>query len=566
MLMKIKSMLMMVSAIAVILFVVNAASLVFLVQSTKQQVQAFQTKSTVLQLKEELVVVSDNLTTDARAYVTTGDKIFYDAYMKEVNDTQTYAQIIAQFEEILPESLLAIVRNVQLESGNLAQIEQQGFQLMQQRNQQSAVEMMYDATYFEGKDRINGHLQQFHTDMTKWIDELSTTAQNRVTFSMIILILSVIVSSLFSIIASVFIISKIKPLFAVIQQIEQVADGNLMVQPLAVKEGAKDEISQLSIAFNTMFESLKRTIFTVNEASMELSASTEELSVNVSQSTGATERVTEATDDIASGAQTQLEQIQESSKAMMEVAQGIQHIASAASDVATSSTEVSKQAEDGGQGLQHAIVQMQEVDTAVDEAMASIESLSIQSQEIENIVETITGIADQTNLLALNAAIEAARAGESGKGFAVVADEVRKLAEQSSNSAKQIANIIHMIQADMQTTVQQMNKVNDKVSVGTQSITHTGTSFETIIQAVHTVTNQIQEVSAVSEQMAASAQQISATFDSLQAISQSSTEASQQVAILSEEQLASMEEISSATQMLNQLAMNLNNAVGKFQL
>lgn len=566
MLMKIKSMLMMVSAIAVILFVINSVSLGLLVMNTKQQVQAFQKENTVLQLKEQLVMVSDYLTTEARAYVSTGDKAFYEAYMREVNDTQTYAKVIAEFEKILPDDILTIVHNVQSESGQLAQIEAQGFQLMQQGNQQAAIDMMYDDNYFAGKNRINDYLQAFNDEVSTWVDELSTTAKNGVTMSIVILISSVVISSLFSIIASILIISKFKPLFAVIQQIEEVADGNLMIQPLTTKEGAKDEISQLSIAFNTMFGNLKNTIVTVNDASMELSASTEQLSVNVSQSTDATERVTEATDGIAGGAQTQLEQIQESSQAMMEVAQGIQHIASAASDVATSSTEVSKQADEGGQGLQHAIEQMQEVDVAVNEAMSSIESLSTQSREIENIVETITGIADQTNLLALNAAIEAARAGESGKGFAVVADEVRKLAEQSNQSAKQIATIIHMIQGDMQTTVQQMNKVNDKVSIGTQSITHTGTSFATIIQAIQTVTNQIQEVSAVSEQMAASAQQVSATFDSLQVISRSSTETTQHVASLSEEQLASMEEIASATQMLNQLAMNLNNAVGKFKL
>lgn len=564
--MKIKSMLMMVSAIAVILFVINGVSLGLLVMNTKQQVQAFQKENTVLQLKEQLVMVSDYLTTEARAYVSTGDKAFYEAYMREVNDTQTYAKVIVEFEKILPDDILTIVHNVQSESGQLAQIEAQGFQLMQQGNQQAAIDMMYDDNYFTGKNRINDYLQAFNDEVSTWVDELSTTAKNGVTMSIVILISSVVISSLFSIIASILIISKFKPLFTVIQQIEEVADGNLMIQPLTTKEGAKDEISQLSIAFNTMFGNLKNTIVTVNDASMELSASTEQLSVNVSQSTDATERVTEATDGIAGGAQTQLEQIQESSQAMMEVAQGIQHIASAASDVATSSTEVSKQADEGGQGLQHAIEQMQEVDVAVNEAMSSIESLSTQSREIENIVETITGIADQTNLLALNAAIEAARAGESGKGFAVVADEVRKLAEQSNQSAKQIATIIHMIQGDMQTTVQQMNKVNDKVSIGTQSITHTGTSFETIIQAIQTVTNQIQEVSAVSEQMAASAQQVSATFDSLQVISRSSTETTQHVASLSEEQLASMEEIASATQMLNQLAMNLNNAVGKFKL
>ena len=68
--------------------------------------------------------------------------------------------------------------------------------------------------------------------------------------------------------------------------------------------------------------------------------------------------------------------------------------------------------------------------------------------EINDIMSVISGIAAQANLLALNAAIEAARAGEHGKGFAVVAAEVRKLAEQSNQSAEQVARLIQHIQQE----------------------------------------------------------------------------------------------------------------------
>ena len=94
-------------------------------------------------------------------------------------------------------------------------------------------------------------------------------------------------------------------------------------------------------------------------------------------------------------------------------------------------------------------IKASEMERGLGEASQKVDTLAGHSQEINGIVELISGIASQTNLLALNAAIEAARAGEAGRGFAVVAGEVRHLAEKTALATGDIVRKITEVQADI---------------------------------------------------------------------------------------------------------------------
>lgn len=89
----------------------------------------------------------------------------------------------------------------------------------------------------------------------------------------------------------------------------------------------------------------------------------------------------------------------------------------------------------------------------------TIMGLSKMADSINIFVSTISSISDQTNLLALNAAIEAARAGDAGRGFSVVADEVRSLANNTSESAKEVSDLVKDIISSTGHTVDSVNHI-----------------------------------------------------------------------------------------------------------
>jgi len=166
-----------------------------------------------------------------------------------------------------------------------------------------------------------------------------------------------------------------------------------------------------------------------------------------------------------------------------------------------------------------------------DSAYDSMLKLKEKAEEIRVITELISGISEQTNLLSLNAAIESARAGEMGKGFAVVAEEIRKLAAQSKESTNEIARIVNALNeqsdrsaAEVQILMQSNEEQNTMVSRTKEIFTDISGKMNEVKEIVNKVNEwvgkilrdneklvqSINDISAVSEEVTASAQEAGA--------------------------------------------------------
>ena len=149
-----------------------------------------------------------------------------------------------------------------------------------------------------------------------------------------------------------------------------------------------------------------------------------------------------------------------------------------------------------------------------------INILGHRADDIGKIIEVIDDLAEQTNLLALNAAIEAARAGEHGLGFAVVADEVRKLAEKSTQSTKEIADLIQSIQREARQAVENMEHSTRIVEEGLSFGNDLGTALHKISDVVTEVYKFSQEIGAATNEQSVGSSQIAKATNRLTEITQ----------------------------------------------
>ncbi|MED3961614.1 HAMP domain-containing methyl-accepting chemotaxis protein [Niallia taxi] len=350
----------------------------------------------------------------------------------------------------------------------------------------------------------------------------------------------------------------IKPIKNLLAATKEIRKGNLDID---LQKKSNDEIGQLTDEFVLMKDSIKSMVDKVNETAGIVNSSAETLTANTVETSHVSEQISSAIQSVAVGSEEQTKGMESVADAVSVVNSEIMDIAKNTEEMVQASNETVIKAKEGQGVVESTVKQMSLIQNSVKESNQTIELLQERSQEIGQFLNVITEIADQTNLLALNAAIEAARAGEAGKGFAVVAEEVRKLAEQSNQSAKQIAVLVNEIQKDTLTSVKTMRRVTDEVKDGINITNNTKEKFNVISSSMENMSDQMKNILAAAKNINASIVEVAGSVDQVTTIAKENSQNSMNVSASSQEQLAAIEEITVSTKSLAQIADDLVEVV-----
>ncbi|MBE0492500.1 MAG: methyl-accepting chemotaxis protein [Sulfurospirillum sp.] len=310
-------------------------------------------------------------------------------------------------------------------------------------------------------------------------------------------------------------------------------EGDL-TKKLAIK--GNDEIARASAEINNFIDKVRDMTVAAKHISSENTSIAHELSATSLEVGRSVENSTQTIQDIVSNLE---QRAQKDSQIFEETKQSKNDLELATNLLSEASESILKLAEN---------VKTNSVQGV--ELAARIKQLSLDAEQVKEVLVVIGDIADQTNLLALNAAIEAARAGEHGRGFAVVADEVRKLAERTQKSLAEInATINIIVQAivnssdEMSTNAQQIVSINDEATLVEHKISLLSETMHKANAMADKSVHSYMEQEKEKEQM-------------LQRISQVNKIASQNA--------RSVEEIASASGHLESMAETLNNKLAEF--
>ena len=496
---------------------------------------------------------SKNLTTAVQSYAATGEEVYYNNYMKELNEDKNRDIAWAGLQKNnIEDSEWAMLEKIASMSNGLVPLEEEAMAQVKAGNTKKAMEAVFGADYTNTAEQISGQTDVAIATIQDRLESFNNTIGIIVIACEVIFVALVIVL-IYMILLTVNFSRKelLTPIIGVSVALSELAKGNLsadlgdmkannsevgrMVGALAfmkeyfskmideiasvldsmghgdyrvtVKEEYIGDFAKIKVSMEDIIEETRQMLNTIRDTAQEID--------------GGSEQLAKAALDLADGSTVQAAKMQE-------VADMVNRMAASMEDKAKEAQETVKISSAAGTALLDGNDKMQELKVAIND----IEKCS---NEIRTILGTIEDIANQTNLLSLNAAIEAARAGEAGCGFAVVAEQVKNLAEESANAAGETRKLID-------TTVEAVQK-------GIAYADVTAESMMEVMTGAKQATDMMEKMAVELREEAANMMKIDENVSRVVEIVDNNSATSEETAAVSEEQTA---QVATMVQMMEQ--------------
>lgn len=358
----------------------------------------------------------------------------------------------------------------------------------------------------------------------------------------------------------------VKDIFLAKSSLDELATGNLTAKVDSALLVRGDEIGDMGRAVDNLTKKLRDIVGGLKQSSDVLYSSGDELNTMAGQSSQAADEISRAVEEISKGAVSQAEEIESASHEISTMGQVIENIV----DNVGSLTDTSLQMSEAGRLSDKTMAELSDSNDKTTEAITHIgKQIQLTGEAIKKISDSaslITDIADETSLLALNASIESARAGEAGKGFAVVASEIQKLSIQSAEAVSEIQRIIDTLETESEKTVLVMQEAEQLIQEQQAKLDATKSSFMDVSKGIDVSKSGTDEIRSNASSCDTARVQVVDVIANLSAISEQNAASTQETTASMQELNATINLLADAATNLKGLSESLNDEMSFFKL
>ncbi|PYG88858.1 methyl-accepting chemotaxis protein [Ruminiclostridium sufflavum DSM 19573] len=325
-------------------------------------------------------------------------------------------------------------------------------------------------------------------------------------------------------------------------------------------------LGAIASVVNSVISEIRSLIESFFNLSMSITQASRKVVSTTENATGAIQEISKTIDEIAKGASSQAEEAQLGVQVVDKLSDQINFVYESYNGITSETNRISNLNTVGLKAVTTLRDKSKETYETSEKIFSVVGNLTNATKNIGLFVESIENIAEQTNLLALNAAIEAARAGEAGKGFAVVADEVRKLADESRKSTEEINNMMQSIAEESALAISSMEVMKKVSQEQNLAVDKTNSSFNDIANAIDFIVTKINDVNEAVIKMQNDKSEVISSIENISSVSQQTAASSEEVAATTENQLKILDDMKTSAQSLDQLVNQLNLNLKKYKL